>query len=148
MFVYICLGYYEWLDFKISRECLYQENEYIDMDKKIWIAQQISKRIEWCGIPLNPIYCFLEKPKFRLGPAKHVICKVLVDPTNIVYFDDTLYVYLLNSTFTEKEGDEKMFTSNTSNKRAFIPYVTRNMVRKVWVYRIDKRLRGGARNTT
>ena len=146
MFVYICLGYYEWIDFKNSRENLEKDKEAIcfdefgnlDYTKYIWIVQQIQKRLDNECLALNPIYCFLEKPTFRLGPAKHVVCKVRIDPKYVVYFNDTLYVYFLNSRECEKNF-ERMFSRPTN--RAFIPYITRSMVRKVWVYRNDKRLR-------
>lgn len=194
--LYIILSYYEWQEFKRSGS-IPQDTLY-SVGMRTWLKEQVYKRSNH-DVILNqtsnvttqqePMYCFVQKPDPHTNfPQKHVVCKVRVtNPDSIVYFDDNMYVHVLNSfdhlwfcSYTEAEDKEKnddMIISKTTKRtkeeclqsfermfdvcpehakkegrqnwwvgpmelRAFIPYLTRDMIRKVWVYRGNgKRLR-------
>lgn len=110
-------------------------------------------------------YCFLEKHKWLKYGPEHMILKIQVNSDMVVPFIDDGYVRIVTDTNTGKpsflswkntEYDEtagasdeecqasysRVFdVSKRSNIRAFLPFVTRDMVKKVWVYRHGKRLR-------
>lgn len=186
--LYVVFTYYEWQEFK--RSGIIQDDTFYSIGIRTWLKEQVHKRSKYNGsLQQEPMYCFVQKPDPHTNfPQKHVVCKVRVtNPESIVYFDDNMYVHVLNSfdhpwfcSYTETEDKEKnddTIISKTTKRtkeeclqsfermfdvcpehakkegrqnwwvgpmelRAFLPYLTRDMIRKVWVYRGNgKRLR-------
>lgn len=167
-YVYVIFRYYEWLEFKRNGTIPEDEPVY----KHEWVYNQVRRRT---GLDnALALYCFADKPHHHY-PPKRIVCKVRIPNEHIVYFDDTMYIHVLNDMnnnkhsfngWSEMESEqnknasvetclasyERMFDINGAHlreyrwigpveKRAFIPYLTRSMIRKVWVYRNAKRLR-------
>ena len=178
MFVYVNLGYYQWQD--IKRTGVFgirgvNDNDECGQAMIDWLVDQLHKRLPPSTRIDKPIYTFMCKPPVHdFYPAKRVICKVKIDDTLVVPFDDNTYLYALNSinndthsfcAWSEEEdvarrdaskqecmeSYKRMFKMSEqcrSNRwvspvepRAFIPFLTRDMVKKVWIYRNAKRLR-------
>ena len=169
MYVYVALSYYEWQHMKSTEE-IPPDIAAKQSRIRDWLYPQIKMRLPPHTYMNEPIYAFLEKPK-KCWPAKRALLKVQVPPHRIVTFDDYGYVHLLNTigngyhdflAFNRKESDashteeecissyERMFDLTTPRQhswvgkpqpQAFIPHLTIDMVKKVYIYRNNKRLR-------
>ena len=174
--LYVVFPYYEWLEFK-KTGYIPNDTFYPEITRK-WVCDQVHERIknkekyaQQKETITDPMYCYVTKPNPRhTYPRKHVVCKIRVpDVNDIVYFDDMMYIRVLNSitgygkyyycAYSEQEFDAKEHASKeecfesckrmfeveyTPERkiswvgpvvlRAFIPALTRDMIRKVWVY--------------
>jgi len=170
MYVYVLMPYNDWQEFKnIGKIDNFDECEQSFKD---WLKNQMRSR--GCLILESdiPIYAYSEKPPLWYHPFKRVICKVLVNESDIIEFDEHIYIHTLDcfnnktdifSSVSETEDNEKINASHDEclksyermfdkdlkrdprwigkyEKRIFISSLSRNMIRKVWVYRGSKRL--------
>jgi hypothetical protein len=145
-------------------------NESVTQTFRDWIVSQVNGRMQGHTCPNNslPVYCFSSRPKIGNHPPLRVVLKVRIEDRLCVDFNDDVYVRLLNSyaqgrhTYIPPHGTtddsrsesvypeevclasySRMFDDLTRPMmdQVYIPYLTRSMVKKVWVYRNDRRLR-------
>ena len=177
MFVYVNLGYYQWQELKRTGALgISGDDGECGKEMTDWLMGQMRRRLP-PGTRIDaPIYTFMSKPPVHdFYPAKRAVCKVEVDITSAVRFDENTYLQVLNSinnglhsfcSFSEEEdvarrhaseqecleSYERMFCAEDTPHRsvrwmgpvdphAFVPFLTRAMVKKVWIYRNAKRLR-------
>lgn len=147
MIVYKILPYDEWQTFKATGTCP-GDDERCLVDP--WLKRRIADMTGMDAADVRPAYAFVSRPpSWWMWPPKRAVLKVRVPDDKAVLFDDDAYVSVLNTLgngwVDEAADPANMFDVSRSSsdvRRAFVATpITRQMVRKVWVYRWAVRLR-------
>lgn len=96
MYVYVIFSLNEWRRLRHNKE-IKVEPEWSSECMHSYMLDAISKK---SGVEcIHPITAYYTKPAQWMYPRRRVICKVRIDnpDTQLVWYDDVLYVCLLNS---------------------------------------------------
>ena len=155
MIVYIVLPYDEWRSFAATGARPPYDFTYVYHHRQVdgWVKRRLAERTGLEPGEVFPTYASLSRPpSYHMWPPKRAVLKVRVPEEHVVPFDDRGFIRMLNTIGNgEEEGDEasRMFDVGgcpPDELRAFVATpVTRQMVRKAWVYRWGARLRRGGR---
>lgn len=151
MYVYVALPWAAWESVK---KVGYLDLQHEDMgfnNKEIeeLVVKEVNMRLGNTRGDLfyKPVYAFLTKEDACIFPGKYIVCKVLVDAC--VMIDDDTLVGLMNMLKSEGRGwgDEvqglfDVSVTRACRKRCFFTCLKRYMIKKVWVYMYQRRLRG------
>jgi hypothetical protein len=171
MFVYLIMSYNDWQTFKKDPLNWHETYKNDTPKMTSWMAKQFIKRCPnvfsanpiYCLLEKPPLSCYPAKRavlKIKV-PDEDVL---LIDEHPYIFvlnnIENNSHEFLSytqkehNRTWSENEclqSYERIFNLNHKPRqtgwigqiepRVFIPYVTRSMIKKVWIYRKDKRLR-------
>lgn len=92
-----------------------------------WIKDQVSKR---ANIPINECYPYFASLSIHenINHENTIICKVSIDKNKLVYIDDNMYVFFLNSIsnnfylFNSINENEDIEKKNASKDECFKSY--------------------------
>ena len=149
MIVYVILPYDEWQAFKATGKADACAENHSPVYP--WLRRQIAERTgARDAADVRPVFAWLSRPPSRwMWPPKRAVLKVRVADELVVPIDEDAYIGVLNAMgngwVDETTDPENMFDVSTSSsdvRRAFVAGpITRQMVRKAWVFRWSTRLR-------
>jgi len=149
MYVYVLMPYNDWQEFKNTGKL----DNYFDeceQDFLNWLKDQMKTRE--CSISDSdiPIYAYSEKPPLWYKPLKRVICKVLVNESDFIEFDERMYIHTLNcfnnkmdifTSVSEAEDNEKINANHDECMESYERMFDKNLKRDhKWCGKYEKRI--------
>jgi hypothetical protein len=168
-FLYMCLSYDDWQEFKKTGKfkCM---SEFEKPEVLGWYKTQVEKRLgttiehpHYCFYDKSKIFYPAKRAVIKIRIDTNLV--VPFNDHEYVHVLDCLYnnIHIFNSLSQKEynesktasvqecfESYERMFDLSLDRDykwcgvpdlRAFIPYLKRDMVRKVWIFKYNKRLR-------